>query len=46
MPETDIITASQKIENEEEKKRLIDIVKNIIPRNYGAIIISQQKYQY
>ncbi len=38
MPETDIITASQKIENEEEKKRLIDIVKNIIPRNYGAII--------
>lgn len=38
MPETDIITASQKIEDEEEKKRLIDIVKNIIPKNYGAII--------
>lgn len=38
MPETDIITASQKIENEEEKRRLIGIVKNIIPRNYGAII--------
>lgn len=38
MPETDIITASQKIEDEKEKKRLIDIVKNIIPKNYGAII--------
>ena len=38
MPNTDIRTISQKIEEEEEKKRLIDIVKNIIPRNYGAII--------
>lgn len=38
MPETDIITASQKIEYEEEKKRLIHIVKNIVPKNYGAII--------
>ncbi len=38
MPETDIITASQKIEDEEEKKRLIHIVKNIVPKNYGAII--------
>lgn len=38
MPETDIITASQKIEDEKEKKRLIDIVKSIIPKNYGAII--------
>lgn len=38
MPETEIITASQKIEDEQEKKRLIDIVKNIIPKNYGAII--------
>lgn len=38
MPETDIITVSQKIENEVEKKRLIDIVKKIIPQNYGTII--------
>lgn len=38
MPETEIVTASQKIENEEEKKRLIDIVKNNLPSNYGAIV--------
>lgn len=38
MPETEIITASQKIEDEAEKRRLIDLVKSIIPKNYGAII--------
>ena len=38
MPETEIITASQKIENEEEKKRLINTVKKVIPKKYGAII--------
>ena len=38
MPETEIITASQKIEDEQEKNRLISIVKKIIPKNYGAII--------
>lgn len=38
MPDTEIITASQKIENEEERKKLISIVKNIIPANYGAIV--------
>lgn len=38
MPETEIITASQKIENEEEKRRLIKTVKQVIPKNYGAII--------
>ncbi len=38
MPETEIITVSQKIEDEEEKKRLINIVKEVIPKNYGAII--------
>ena len=38
MPETEIITASQKIEDEAEKRRLIDIVRTIIPKNYGAII--------
>lgn len=38
MPETEIITASQKIENEAEKRRLIELVKSIIPKNYGVII--------
>lgn len=38
MPDTEIITVSQKIENEEERKKLISIVKNIIPANYGAIV--------
>lgn len=38
MPETEIITASQKIENKDEKDRLINIVKSIIPENFGAII--------
>ncbi len=38
MPETEIITASQKIENEEEKRRLIKTVRQVIPKNYGAII--------
>lgn len=37
MPETEIITASQKLE-EAEKKRLIDIAKSILPKNYGLII--------
>lgn len=38
MPETDIITISQKIEKEEEKKRLLEIIKNCLPYNCGAII--------
>lgn len=38
MPETEIITASQKIEDETEKTRLIQLVKSIIPKNFGAII--------
>lgn len=38
MPNSDFITVSQKIENEEEKQRLIDIVKNVLPENTGAII--------
>lgn len=37
MPETEIVTVSQKI-SDDEKSRLIEIVKNIIPKNYGAII--------
>ncbi len=38
MPKTSFITISQKIEDEKEKTRLIEIVKNIIPKNMGAII--------
>lgn len=38
MPNTNIITASQKIENVEEKKRLIDLVKKHISPNNGAVI--------
>lgn len=38
MPNTDIVTISQKIKKEEEKERLIKIVKEFLPKNYGAII--------
>ena len=38
MPETEIITVSQKIENEAEKERLLNIIKTNLPENYGCII--------
>ena len=38
MPNSNFITVSQKIENEEEKKRLIKIVKDILPQDTGAIV--------
>lgn len=38
MPDTSIITISQKIENDTEKNRLKEIVKNILPEDYGAIV--------
>ena len=38
MPNTNFITVSQKIENEEEKNRLKNIVGKYIPENTGAII--------
>lgn len=38
MPNTDFITVSQKIEEQEEKERLKQIVKSNIPSGYGAII--------
>lgn len=38
MPKTNIVTISQKIENDEERKRLIEIVKAKLPENTGAII--------
>lgn len=38
MPNSNFITVSQKIENEEERQRLISIVKDILPDNTGAIV--------
>ena len=38
MPNSNFITVSQKIENEEEKQRLINIVKDILPENTGDIV--------
>lgn len=38
MPNTDIITISQKIENETERQRLLDIAKGILPQNVGIVI--------
>lgn len=43
MPNAEFITVSQKIEDEEEKKRLIDIVKKILPIGSGAIIRTSSK---
>lgn len=38
MPDTDIITISQKIENEELKNKLLEIAKNNVPKGMGLII--------
>ena len=38
MPNTDIITISQKIENEAERKRLLEIARGILPENTGVVI--------
>lgn len=38
MPNTSFITVSQKIEDNKEKERLINIVKNVLPSKTGAII--------
>ena len=38
MPNTDIITISQKIEDREEQKRLLQLVKNNLSQGNGAII--------
>ena len=38
MPNTNIVTISQKIENEKEKERLLKIVKEKLPKSTGAII--------
>jgi len=38
MPDCEIITVSQKIEEENERNRLIDIAKKMLPKNMGIII--------
>lgn len=38
MPNTDIITISQKVEGNEEKDRLVEMLKRNIPEGYGAIV--------
>lgn len=38
LPNSSIITVSQKIEDNDERNRLIEICKNIIPDNYGMIV--------
>lgn len=45
MPNTEIITISKKIENKEEKERLIEIVKKYLPENCGAIIRTSAENQ-
>lgn len=38
MPFAEKVNVSQKISSKEEKRRLETVVKNILPKNYGAII--------
>ena len=38
MPNTSIITISQKIEREEKKKELKDLITSLLPVNFGAIV--------
>ena len=38
LPFADKVNVSQKISSKEEKRRLETVVKNILPKNYGAII--------
>ena len=38
MPNTNIVTISQKIEDEKEKERLLKIIKSKLPENTGAIL--------
>ena len=43
MPNTDIITVSQKIENQEEQERLKKLVKENISENNGAVIKTSEE---
>ena len=38
MPNTNIVTISQKIENESEKERLLKILRKLLPKNTGVIV--------
>ncbi len=38
MPNVEIVTVSQKISTEEEKDRLVEIIKKFLPSNYGVIV--------
>ena len=38
MPNTTIITISQKIEDKKQKERLLNIAKNNLPKNTGAVV--------
>ncbi len=38
MPNFEVVTVSQKIESDVERKRLLNIVKSVMPENFGAII--------
>ena len=38
MPNTNIVTISQKIESDKERERLLEIVKKVLPENTGAIV--------
>lgn len=38
MPNTNIVTISQKIENDKERERLLEIIKKVLPENTGAIV--------
>ena len=38
MPNTEFITISKKIEKEEEKQRLLNLVKQNLPKGYGIIV--------
>ena len=45
MPNTEIITISKKIEEQNERERLLKIVKKYIPQNCGAIIRTSAQNQ-
>lgn len=45
MPNTEIITISKKIEDNNERDRLLKIVKKYIPENCGAIIRTSAEHQ-
>ena len=45
MPNTEITTVSKKIENKEERERLLNIVKKYLPENCGVIVRTSAENQ-